>query len=689
MEKVIPDNIPFEKTEIFLKLRSIKDADAQVNQLEKTLDITLPSAYRIFLINYQGEAIEDTYFTINQYEEVYCLEGFYGFEGSRLLYQDQITHPQFRKLLEKGYLAIAEDAFGNYILLRIRGEQYGSVYFYWHDHRVRYVYLASNFYEFMMAGHTQMDMFHTSSCVQVMVCQDHPQLAVKNMEEKAYDILLKQETALDKEERLFQLTKKRESYKEGVLNFDTFALKLAVIQQLMYEQECLPLFDVYEVLGEYNADPEDLPDGPIELSFRYFKELDIPLQLADKVTNLILDVDQELYANCLWGSGKDHPLFHIDRISDEELSVFSHLKHVENRGLGSGSFITQLRKAGIHVDDLYDYQDYTTIHLEELLKNWMKVCVYVENEDTCEELFNQLYEHFGGYYRELYHDEIVSWIKENAKRTIQDLGLRDIDRLLQRNNLYLLNYELQSQGNCLLICREVVAFEKALNLLPMLQIGKKNGIWSIRKQMVHPEEQTMRMEEENVTSNTVSHMTPEKELKKEKKKFVICMTLTAIGILVAVILFFFINKILVQKQLTVYEKDLNLDYQIACYGGDAGCILQDTKGNDLIKERFLSIEQTYSSLFSMIKDEENGHHRIYDVKEREYIDGEFLETMVIDLIEGETPLNYKGIIATKDNHTYTLYSEKHKEGITVDKQGKDWVSYGIYDVDKGIEIGGH
>ena len=58
---------------------------------------------------------------------------------------------------------------------------------------------------------------------------------------------------------------------------------------------------------------------------------------------------------------------------------------------------------------------------------------------------------------------------------------------------------------------------------------------------------------------------------------------------------------------------------------------------------------------------------------------------VVELKEDGEPMEYRGLLATKDKKNYMLYSEKHKNGIRVKSDTYGSVGYGPFDVDTGVE----
>ena len=70
------------------------------------------------------------------------------------------------------------------------------------------------------------------------------------------------------------------------LQFDNFNFKLAIIQELMYEQNVLePRFNVYSFCEseKLSVDPEDFDETPIPEVEAYFERLEIPKEYAQNV----------------------------------------------------------------------------------------------------------------------------------------------------------------------------------------------------------------------------------------------------------------------------------------------------------------------------------------------------------------------------------------------------------------------
>ncbi|WP_394405282.1 DUF6892 domain-containing protein [Streptococcus sp. 20-1249] len=131
--------------------------------------------------------------------------------------------------------------------------------------------------------------------------------------------------------KLFSFLKKKDLEN---LKFDNFDFKLAIIQELMYEQELLkPKFNVYEFCEEHGFDFWEYGEKyaykiPPEIR-EWFEQLGIPAEIAKKVTRLYFDGGNDIYlvAAPTWDGEDD--LFDITEISEAELQQFPNLKTID------------------------------------------------------------------------------------------------------------------------------------------------------------------------------------------------------------------------------------------------------------------------------------------------------------------------------------------------------------------------
>ena len=142
---------------------------------------------------------------------------------------------------------------------------------------------------------------------------------------------------------------------EDCLVFDTFNFKLAVINELMYNQEVLkPYFDIYDYMAFKKAHWNLETDKNVRAAVNYFKELTIPVRLADYVTEINMDGSDEVYMNIApeW-DGRDER-FDFNSLTETEIKQFKNLKKILI--FGNDKDATKLRKTcdplGIEVEPL-------------------------------------------------------------------------------------------------------------------------------------------------------------------------------------------------------------------------------------------------------------------------------------------------------------------------------------------------
>ena len=142
---------------------------------------------------------------------------------------------------------------------------------------------------------------------------------------------------------------------EECLVFDTFNFKLAVINELMYNQEVLkPYFDIYDYMAFKKAHWNLETDKNVRAAVNYFKELPIPVSLADYVTEINMDGADDIHMNIApeW-DGRDER-FDFNKLTEVELKQFKNLKKMII--FGNDKDADKLRKVceplGIEVEPL-------------------------------------------------------------------------------------------------------------------------------------------------------------------------------------------------------------------------------------------------------------------------------------------------------------------------------------------------
>ncbi len=114
---------------------------------------------------------------------------------------------------------------------------------------------------------------------------------------------------------------------EDSLEFEHFNFKLAVIQELMYTRELLkPYFDIYDYLKFKKSKANTESFKNVKPAVDFFKNLQIPRSLADKIEEINMDGGNEIYMNiCPMWDGEDDR-FDITEVSPDELKQFPNLK---------------------------------------------------------------------------------------------------------------------------------------------------------------------------------------------------------------------------------------------------------------------------------------------------------------------------------------------------------------------------
>lgn len=114
---------------------------------------------------------------------------------------------------------------------------------------------------------------------------------------------------------------------EECLVFDTFNFKLAVVNELMYNQLVLkPYFDIYDYMAFKKAHWNLETDKNIRAAVKYFKELPVPARFADLVAKIEMDGSDDIYMQIApeWDGRDDRFDFH--KLTEKEISQFRNLK---------------------------------------------------------------------------------------------------------------------------------------------------------------------------------------------------------------------------------------------------------------------------------------------------------------------------------------------------------------------------
>lgn len=119
---------------------NIKD---QVLEFEREHHIILHDQYKEFLSVYNGGYTPETKFKIGKVSS--DIRGFYGIGDVKLSFNSI----ELEQWTEKGYLPIASDSFGNYIVIGLNNDRSGKIYFCDHEKGNRATCVADSLKEFL------------------------------------------------------------------------------------------------------------------------------------------------------------------------------------------------------------------------------------------------------------------------------------------------------------------------------------------------------------------------------------------------------------------------------------------------------------------------------------------------------------------------------------------------------------
>ena len=122
--------------------RFSKIEEKDIMAMEKSYNIVLPKDYVDFLVTYNGGLTPDTDFRLNKISS--DIVGFYGIGNVDLSF-DSIDVLQWVK---NNFFPIAEDSFGNYIVINLSSNYFGQIFFCDHELGFKASYIAKNIREF-------------------------------------------------------------------------------------------------------------------------------------------------------------------------------------------------------------------------------------------------------------------------------------------------------------------------------------------------------------------------------------------------------------------------------------------------------------------------------------------------------------------------------------------------------------
>jgi len=136
--------------------------------------------------------------------------------------------------------------------------------------------------------------------------------------------------------------------------FKDFNFKLAVIQELMYNQELItPVFDIYDFTEKYQERKINIENEGFHIipeARKYFEDLAIPEDLLPEIEELSQDGGDEIYLQlCPFWDGEDD-LFNIH--SPEDCNLLPNLKKITLFYDKNEIIIEKFKKKGVSAEFL-------------------------------------------------------------------------------------------------------------------------------------------------------------------------------------------------------------------------------------------------------------------------------------------------------------------------------------------------
>ena len=119
-----------------------------VTEFERSYRVEFPSDHEEFLVKYNGGESLDTEFHIKKVEA--DVDHFFGIGNVKY----SIHNEDLPEWLERGVLPIAEDSFGNYIVMDVKKDP-GAVFFADHEEEFSFTPLTATFKDFIRRCHSE------------------------------------------------------------------------------------------------------------------------------------------------------------------------------------------------------------------------------------------------------------------------------------------------------------------------------------------------------------------------------------------------------------------------------------------------------------------------------------------------------------------------------------------------------
>ncbi|MFD5826104.1 DUF6892 domain-containing protein [Lentzea sp. NPDC060358] len=129
------------------------------------------------------------------------------------------------------------------------------------------------------------------------------------------------------------------------ISFTDANFKLAVVQELMYNQDLLPRFELSAYAEEQGFTYDRWTFEAVPEALAYFAALEVPAELAEKVTEIYMDGGNQIYLEIAPGWDGEDGLFDVHEFAD--VRHFPHLKSMTLLYTGDETALEGLRARGI------------------------------------------------------------------------------------------------------------------------------------------------------------------------------------------------------------------------------------------------------------------------------------------------------------------------------------------------------
>ena len=125
------------------------DIESNILKFETQYNITLPDDYKRFLVKYNGGYTPKTKIRVGRISS--DIRGLFGYENNdpHLNILSFFKEPVLKDFLDMGFIPIGTNVFGDYFLICISKDNYGKIFFRYHDKKRNDIFVAENFSSFI------------------------------------------------------------------------------------------------------------------------------------------------------------------------------------------------------------------------------------------------------------------------------------------------------------------------------------------------------------------------------------------------------------------------------------------------------------------------------------------------------------------------------------------------------------